>query len=405
MGLLDWLTDGLGDLGGSAGPGMGGPMDSWPGPGAGAAPAASAPPMTTGAGNPTADLSTFDIGAGMTPGEMPTPAPDLSTSDLGGGMTTGRMPPPAIPPAAAPTSGTGSPQSLAPPAPLTPAPAPAVSPDLSGNAGVIGRALGLSAGGERKMMSSLASGLKSVGDNWNKPGLAAFSGSAGSALEGGNKADQQEYDNKIKALTQAVAYQKAGDDANYKKAYVQYLGASLKDKTDKAASKSAAWNKPDSQKFIDAQNALARDPDIRASEKILEGAIKSGDPDQVAKAQAAHTALVAQKRQGFLQAMNLSPQTYAAMSGHPPGGAENPHTFSGEPDAIQKQFDTYVKPGDYYVNPRDGKVYVRKPAGSSGSDSAAAASSATPKIPTAPSDPMRPNNPPKPADDSDDDED
>src|SRR5258708_32350794 len=36
----------------------------------------------------------------------------------------------------------------------------------------------------REMMGGLGAGLKSVGQNWNKPGLAAAAGSAGSAIGG-----------------------------------------------------------------------------------------------------------------------------------------------------------------------------------------------------------------------------
>lgn len=415
MGLLDWLTEGLGSIDPSAGSMTPTPMASMPKPIITPGSQPLAPPiqptadqMMTGGATPDPTMGLGNApppSAGLPPPNAGGPPPDPMLSGdagLGAGQATGRMPPPQaeIPPAAMPTSSPGAPLSLAAPPAQAPSSPFGGMPDPTDQArGLIGRSLGLNPSSERRVIGSLSAGLKSVGDNWSKPGLAALSGSAGSALEGGEKAGQTEYDNKIKALTQAISYQKAGDEAGYKKAYVQYLGASLKDKTDKAASSKAAWNKPPSQLFLDAQRGVAADPDVKASEKLLEQVAKNGDPEALSKAQAAHTALVTQKRGDYIRGVGLDPKQYAAMSANPPGGVQNPHQFTGDAKAVQQQFDTYVRPGDFYVNPKDGKVYVRKQGTSSGGDSPAAASS--PAAPTAPSNPMKPNNPPAPSDDDD----
>jgi hypothetical protein len=261
----------------------------------------------------------------------------------------------------------------------------------------LGRALGITPdmAGQRgkEMFAGLAKGLKSVGDNWNKPALAAFASSAGAAMEGNTERSDKTYDQKIKALQQAVAAQSAGDKAEYNKQYAAYLGAKLKNDTDNMAKggKSGAWNKPDSQKFIDAQHALANDPEIKASQKLLEQSAKTGTPDEIAAAQAKHTALIQQKQGMYLAGVGLSPQAVADMAKNPPGTQGNP--VKGI--TSQQDFDAYVKPGQAYVNPRDGKVYIRK-----GGDTKGDAESAAPAGPT--SAPAAPG--PMPGAKSDDDE-
>lgn len=64
-------------------------------------------------------------------------------------------------------------------------------------------ALGINLSPERR--AGLAAGLKSVGTNWNKPGLAAAAGSAGSALEGEQKKGEQEDQDQMKRNQQQFA--------------------------------------------------------------------------------------------------------------------------------------------------------------------------------------------------------
>lgn len=261
----------------------------------------------------------------------------------------------------------------------------AIPSAAGGQSGFLGRALGLDPNQERTLSGSLAEGLKSVGTNWNKPAMAAAAGSAGSAIEGGNTAQDKTYDQKIKYLTAAIAAQQAGDKAEYNKNYAAYLTGKLKNDTDAAAAKDGsagkkgAWNKPDSQKFIDAQHALANDPDIKASQKLLEQTARTGEPADVAKAQAAHTALVQQKQAMYLAGVGLNPQKVQQQAQNPPGTQGNPHIVTSKED-----FDTYVKPGDAFVNPKDGKVYIRKGGGQASDSAAAAAGAAAPATPSAP---------------------
>lgn len=229
----------------------------------------------------------------------------------------------------------------------------------------------------RGMVGALGAGFKAAGNSAGKsPGQAFFSG-AGEGLEGGQKSQDKGYDQRVKSLQLAVAAQANGDKAAYNKNYAEYLGAKLKNDTDKVSGgKGNAWNKPDSQKFIDAQRAISQDPQIDNANKLLQ----KMDPTDKAypQAKAAFDALVQKKQQQYYGAMQLSPQTIAAMNGNPPGSPQNPHTIMNRQD-----FDNYVQPGQAYKNPSDGKIYIRKGGGDPNKD-AEAPGSATPSAPAPP---------------------
>lgn len=376
MGLLDWLTSSIGsDLSPITPPSVERPGMPPPLPPGGntitATPLRQPPPGSPELGNMdpmaaggTSPTDTMDpMGAGY--GPPPTPAPPVP------------LPQPRPPGAPAPNANP-DPAALPPNArPLSLASPPQMSPGLGQpqGGGILAQALGISPERESRLRSSLAAGLKSVGENYKKPGLAAFAGSAGSAMEGEQKREDTTYDQKIKALQQAVAAKAKNDDKSYKDNYLKYLN-----REDRG--KSGAWNKPDSQRFIDAMNALSSDRDIVAAQKTLDQALKDGDPKKVAAAQAAHQKLTQEKQAFYLSGVNLDPKQIEFNIKTPPGtpptiGADgkmaggNPHKIMSEAD-----FDRYVKPGQAYINPRDGKVYIRKgadgtmvPAGAGGNKS------------------------------------
>jgi hypothetical protein len=58
--------------------------------------------------------------------------------------------------------------------------------------------------------------------------------------------------------------------------------------------------------------------------------------------------------------VGLNPAQIQANIQNPPGTMQNPHVIVGDENAAREQFDTYVKPGQAYRNPRDGKIYIRK---------------------------------------------
>lgn len=398
MGLLDWLTDGIGSDMGTAKPsalppsispggwdnamsfsskplldpepqGMPQGVEAMPGGQGGPAPAPMPQGIEAMPGGPGGPGGPAPSGVPL-PKPRPPQAPQLPPTDV----SAASRPPP------------GPPMSLTPPGG-----GEQLAPQGSGGTmdqalsqGILGRALGLSPETSKRFGSSLAAGLKSVGENYKKPGLAAMAGSAGSAMEGGNKRDDTAYDQKLKSLQQAVAARAKDDEAGYKTSYIKYLNNKQRSEEAAAASgggKSGAWNKPDSQKFIDAMNAMSGDRRIVASQKELEQAIKDGDQKRIAQLRGVHDKLTDQVRLEYLTGVGLDPKQIEANMKNPPGSQQNPFKINSRQD-----FDRYVKPGQAYVNPKDGKVYIRNGEGGVPVDGA---SSATPGVPA----PMNPMNP------------
>jgi len=365
MGLLDWLTSSIGsDLSPITPPSVERPgMPPPPGgntitatplrqPPPGSPELGNMDPMAAGGTSPT---DTMDpMGAGY--GPPPTPAPPVP------------LPQPRPPGAPAPNANP-DPAALPPTAqPLSLAPSPQMSPGLGQpqGGGILAQALGISPERESRLRSSLAAGLKSVGENYKKPGLAAFAGSAGSAMEGEQKREDTTYDQKIKALQQAVTAKAKNDDKSYKDNYLKYLN-----REDRG--KSGAWNKPDSQRFIDAMNALSSDRDIVAAQKTLDQALKDGDPKKVAAAQAAHQKLTQEKQAFYLSGVNLNPKQIALnmkiAPGTPPKMGPDGKMIpdSGNPHTVRsmEEFNQYVKPGEAYIDPRSGRILIRRKDGES----------------------------------------
>lgn len=404
MGLLDWLTDSVGsDMWGGSPPmppaqgldsdvqkvpvrdisraefdGRFSPPQvdpaTQPMPGGQGGPAQAFDPsmaaMPGGQGGPASGPSPVPL-----PQQRPPGAPQMPPTDV----SAASRQPPGQPP--------GQPMSLA---------APGIDEQLppqngGGTAnqmlsqGILGRALGLSPQTSNRLGGALAAGLKSVGENYKKPGLAAMSGSAGAAMEGGIKREDTQYDQKLKSLQQAVSARAKDDEQGYKTGYLKYLGQKLKSEQETAAAggggRSGAWNKPDSQKFIDAMNAMNGDRRVVASEKALEQAIKDGDPKRIALLQAAHDKLNTQVRGEYLTGVGLDPKQIEANMKNPPGTQQNPLKINSQSD-----FDRYVKPGQAYINPKDGKMYIRNGEGAGAPQGGT--SSATPDA--APMDPMKP---------------
>lgn len=399
MGLMDWLTS---DIMGSGQPGGGTPMqpmppsmmglmdpmgnptgqmDAAPTPAPGMTP--PMPPMPMGMDAPSlADPMTQPMPGGQGgPMAAPNPATDAMPGGQGGPAPAPPMPMPRPAGAPGPLPPGTPPPMPGSPTPLTPTDASAamksytdagggrdVSHTLSPGSGgpqakgMIARALGISPDVENRMSRGLAAGLKAAGNSSGKSPFQALTSGAGATLEGENTSDDNEYNKKIKYLSAAVADKAAGNKESYNNNYLKYLGAKLKSDTDKAA----AWNKPDSQKFLDVQRAVSQDPEISASQKMMEKLATTGSDTDIAKAQAAHTALVKQKEGQFLSAVGLDAKKLAFNAATPPGtppskgpdGKANP----GNPHVVTSQadFDTYVKPGQAYTNPADGKVYIRK---------------------------------------------
>jgi hypothetical protein len=402
-GLLDWLTDGAvsspifgGGTPGQPGPGstmgqvdpMGNPTGgSMPLPTPAPAPTQPMPPAQgPGMDVPPTDPSMTDIAGGMQGGSGAPPI-NPATTDLSGGMQgagPGAQPPvpmpqprppgaPGMPPAAGalPPNATptgpapgppGPPTSLAPPAPGPSVPAGNMPPGQT----ALGRALGIApdqAGKQgQQIMSGISAGLKSVGQNWNKPGLAAFAGSAGAAMEGGEKKADVQQKQATDYLNAAIKAKQTGDEAGYKQNYLRYLAAKLQADTDKAASKDAGANKNDTptQLYLSAQRLVQNDPEVRDATKQLEQLRKGGaEPAEIAKATAGLQALTQQKQAQHMAALGLNPQTAAQLAKQPGNAAENP-VDAAKTGITKDNIGKKLQPGQYFTNPADNKVYQYK---------------------------------------------
>ncbi len=424
-GLLDWLT------GSGGGPGGGTPMSPMP---------PSLMGLMDPMGNPTGQMEPAPTPAPAPTGPMPPPMPPgmdaaslvpppagpvpisrpdappmdpMTEGGLPGVQGAGPAPAPPLPmPRPDAANGPLPPGTPPPPVSLSPTDASAAmrsytaaggGRDVSGTLapesggpqaqGMIARALGLSPEVENRAKRGLAAGLKAAGNSSGKSPFQALTSGAGAAMEGENTSDDNEYNKKLKYLTAAVADKAAGNKEGYNNNYLKYLNAKLKSDQDKASGgsgKSGAWNKPDSQKFLDAQRAVSQDPDIKASQKVLESVLKTGSQADVAKAQADHAKLVADKQGQYVTAVGLDPAKIAfnqkTPPGTPPTKGPDGKTIGGNPHIVTSKadFDTYVKPGQAYINPKDNKVYIRKGGDNkSGADSPAAAP-ATPATPPLP---------------------
>jgi hypothetical protein len=266
----------------------------------------------------------------------------------------------------------------------------------------LGRAFGITpdqAGLQgRQVGAGLAAGLKSVGENYNKPGLAAFAGSAGAAMEGGNKESQTQQKQVTDYLNAAIKAKQQGDEAGYKQNYLRYLAAKLKADTDKAASSNK--NDTPTQLYLSAQRLVQ--PDRNAMNKQLEQMRKDGaDPAEIAKKQAELETAISAKLTGHYATLGIHPQDAATLAKQPGNAQENP-IDAGKMGITKDNIGQKLQPGQYYINPADKKVYQYKGAPKK------EATKGVPDKPTSPEppDPMHPYKTPLDAgSSSNDDED
>lgn len=404
MGLLDWLSDSLGGLASSAGAnpiGLNEPMTSamLP-PGAPPIPTQgmatpsqmfdSAPAMPPNATTDPAALppqaaplfQTDTVHLNATPTSAPPLPPPIDVGpptrinatmtqgfEPGGGGFIPAMPPPIIEGGArpGPNGGAGEPTSF------------------------LGRALGLDENSDRSLRGSLGAGFKAAGNSAGKSPFQAFSSGLGEGMEGGVKTEQKGYDQRLRALQLAVRAQAIGDMATYRDNMAKYAGEKLHLETEKMArggGKGSAWNKPDSQRFIDAQNATSKDRHVIDAENKVKAARATGSPEEISAAQANFEKVYSETERKMLQGVQLDPASYMDMQKNPPGSKLHPHVVTSQAD-----FDTYVKPGQFYKNPADGKVYIRKGAEPATNSGGNGDSPAIPAIPTDPSLPPIPDDP------------
>lgn len=349
MGILDWLTEGIGNNGGmgdSFGQGIGTPpVPPGPSPSAPSLTPATPPPPTP------PDLSASGAGGASGPGTPPVPMP---------------MPRPAsasMPPT--PPTPTASPAQAGPAMPITPPGAdsstsPSVVAPGGGQNGVgpIGRALGLDANTAKQLSGSLGAGLKSVGTNWNKPGFAAFAGSAGSALEGSNTTQDKTIEQQQKYLTQAIAASKAGDERGATAALTK-LRLAQADMTAQGKGGKEGVANSDQQLYLRAQGATNQDPQLKLLKSQYDKAAQAfgTDSPQAKAAMEAHQKAYEETLNGHLGALGLDPKKASKMGKMPGLSQDNP--IPKEKMNSQQAFDK-LPPGSWFTNPKDGRV-LQKP--------------------------------------------
>jgi len=296
-------------------------------------------------------------GGMMSPsGPVPMPAP--RPPGLGGG-------PAAIPPAVAPTGGAGMPPG--PPMQL-PGPTGAPPPDQGGNA--LTRALGLDPNRARAAMGGLGAGLKAAGENSHKPGLAAFSGGAGAAIEGGQKTDDKTFEKQDKYLQRAIQAQKEGNTAAYQTNYLKYQIEAAKAKlevtkaTAAAGGKGSVVNSPE-QLYLRAVGATNQDASIKISANTVKEAQKQfgADSKEAKAALAAHEKQIETVRNGHFQTLGIDPKSVKGLESKEGFSDKNPvKNFPKDPKAAQAAFDA-LPDGAYFINPKDGRLLTKKSAG------------------------------------------
>lgn len=411
-GLLDWLTEGVGSATAGAGPGMP-PMpapkslpmppvqmtgtDSYPigsdPMAAGGPPPFNSDPVTAGGQMPNGPGLPFAPGsdpmtAGGTqfpPGADPMTAGGASAN--GPGLPSPPMPmpqppganasPAALPPSAAPTGGTGMPPGPAS-SMLPPNAAPSLVPQGGGATGFIGRALGLDRNSERKFSGSLASGLKSVGDNVHKPGLAAFAGSAGSALEGGNTADDKTTDQRQKFLTQAIAAAQSGNTQalNVARTRLALAQAKAAEETAGKPDKASVMNSQE-QLYLRGLGAVNQDAKVKASLAQLRQVQTQFGPDskEAKAALEGHNSLIEGTKKQVFSTLGVNEKEAAKIGKQPGFAADNPVPAAG---LTKEKFDK-LPVGAYFINPKDNRLLIKQPP--AGANPAAPAQSAAPAAP------------------------
>lgn len=344
MGLLSWLTDGVGsDMGGGGmPPGMypgGGEIPTPPvqQTGADGPPLAPLPPggdpMTAGGPPPN--------GPGLPPPPAPMPMARPPGADAG-----------ALPPNAMPTGGSLPPM---PPQDATIVPPDAAAPSTAKT--FLGRALGIDGNRESQIRGSLASGLKSVAANAHKPGLAAFAGSAGAGIEGGKGADDKTADQQSKYLKEAIAAQQVGDTGKLNIARTRLALAQAKAAEQGKDTKNSVMNTQE-QLYLRGLGQVNADGKVKASLAQLRAVQTQfgADSKEAKAALASHNDLIDGTKKQVFGTLGVNEKDAAKIGQQPGFSFEKPFKdFPKDQTSAQKKFDE-LPVGAYFINPKNGGI-------------------------------------------------
>jgi len=138
-----------------------------------------------------------------------------------------------------------------------------------------------------RFASALGAGLASVGQNWNKPGGAAFAASAGAAMQGADKAQHDLAHTQIAALNAAVHALRAGDMIAYHRSLAEYH-RSVAEQRRRHAARTPATPPPQPEPAEAAAPATepppaeAPPPEAAAPEHVSDATTPAPDPHLVA---------------------------------------------------------------------------------------------------------------------------
>ncbi len=310
--------------------------------------------------------------------------------------------------------------SLAPtaPGPTTPPPPPPASGP--GGISIIGRALGLNRNTDKEARSSFGAGLSAIGKGagLGQGKFAAFAGGMGNALEAGKKAQDTTIDQQSKALTEAIAAVKSGDERALNAAKTK-LALAQADMTAQGKGGKDSVVNSDQQLYLRAQSATNQDLNLKAAKTVADRAAAEFGSDSP-QAKAARDALKKASDEvlnGHLQSLGLDPKKAAKIGKMPGMTQDNP--LPKEQMKSQQDFDK-LPPGSWFTNPKDGAVLQKplqqqpQPGGAvtpapgtttAGTPPPAGAAAAPPAAGTPPTPPVAPVRAAATAPEKDDDED
>ncbi len=207
---------------------------------------------------------------------------------------------------------------------------------------------------DMQMVNSIGEGLKAVGQNWNKPGLAAFAGTAGSAMTGGAAGDKQYFNE----LAQATKINDAYDTAQTRTELMRQRLLTAQ-KLGTYGTRGAAWQTSEPGRFDMAEKAVRAT--VESRRKQLQEDLK-GMPRERAAAQKQLDQLEQETRQRVYPGYGLDAGKYNTYrdAGKPVFGTSGQVDLesTGKQAHLPKTWDDFqatVKPGDYYWTKKNGK--------------------------------------------------
>jgi hypothetical protein len=224
---------------------------------------------------------------------------------------------------------------------------------------------------QREVMGSLGAGLKAVGQNWNKPGLAAFAGTAGAAFEGGQKASDTGTEQKRKdtqqQLGEATLNEKKRRDDQMFQIYQQRLQRAQQVGT--VTSRQQAWKESDMGRLTDARSEILknnRQIDISYGPYLRNDANQGGNgaaimKEMQAKKDADAAAIYKMYRVDPGKIGEIEARGTAAFGSDGKIDLDKTKAQAHKPTSWD-DFHATVKPGQYFINPADGKLLQRKTA-------------------------------------------